>query len=194
MGEQLGPEAKKKVDETWKQIKDILEGGVTPLAVDQLQRLIQDKIQELRKMSDQAWQKGFEQAKPFLERNPKLKELLEQNKDQLMQGNVVELWQKVQDAARSGDTSDTERFVRETVDKAKATASGSGGMEQFLTAIPGGSEVVPTLKQLQEFAEKHGDEAQKLMKDAFKEVQDVLTRKVEEAKKLMDKASKDAKW
>lgn len=81
MGEQLGPEAKKKVDETWKQIKDILEGGVTPLAVDQLQRLIQDKIQELRKMSDQAWQKGFEQAKPFLERNPKLKGLLEQNKD-----------------------------------------------------------------------------------------------------------------
>lgn len=30
MGEQLGPEAKKKVDETWEQIKDILQGGVTP--------------------------------------------------------------------------------------------------------------------------------------------------------------------
>lgn len=82
------------------------------------------------------------------------------------------------------------RDLSETVDK----ASDSGGMEQFLTATPGESEIVPTLKQLQEFAEKYGDEAQKLMKDAFNEVQDVLTRKMEEAKKLMDKASKDAKW
>jgi gas vesicle protein len=194
MGDQYGPEAKKKVDETWKQVQDIIKGGIGIGTADQLRKLIQDKIQEVRKMGDQAWQKGLEQAKPYLDKSPKVKELIEQNKDKLMQGNLGELWEKVQAAAKSGDMCDIEKFVKETVEKGKSKAGGmGGGLEQYFNMIPGGSEIMPKFQQLQEIAEKHGDEAQKLAKDAFKEIQDVLSKKVDEAQKLADKASKDAK-
>ena len=194
MGDQYGPEAKKKIDETWKQVQDTIKGGIGLGTADQLRRLVQDKIQEVRKMGEQAWQKGIEQAKPYLDKSPKVKELVEQNKEKLMQGNMGELWEKVQAAAKSGDTSDVEKFVTETVEKGKSRTGVSGeGFEQYLNMIPGGSEIMPKLQQLQEIAEKHGDEAQKLAKDAFKEIQDVLSKKVEEGQKLAEKASKEAK-
>ena len=193
MGDQYGPEAKKKVDETWDQVKNILKGGVGLGTADQLRKLIQDKIQEVKKYGDQAWQKGMEQAGPALEKAPKVKELVEQNKDKLMQGDLGQLWEKVQQAAKSGDTGDLEKFVKDTVQKGKDKASGSGGLEQYMNMIPGGSEIMPKLQQLQEIAQKHGDEAEKLAKDAFKEIQDVLSKKIEEGQNLADKAKKDAK-
>jgi hypothetical protein len=66
--------------------------------------LIQDKTQEVRKLADQAWQKGLEQAKPYLDYSPKVQELVMQNKETLMQGNLTELWEKVRIAAKSGNT------------------------------------------------------------------------------------------
>ena len=51
MGDQFGPEAKKIVDEKWKQVQDILKGGVGVGAAEQLRRLIQDKTQEMRKVA-----------------------------------------------------------------------------------------------------------------------------------------------
>jgi ElaB/YqjD/DUF883 family membrane-anchored ribosome-binding protein len=59
MGDQFGPEAKKIVDETWKQVQDIPKGGVGVGTADQLRRLIQDKTREVRNLADQAWQKGW---------------------------------------------------------------------------------------------------------------------------------------
>jgi polyhydroxyalkanoate synthesis regulator phasin len=91
MGDQFGPEAKKIVDETWKQVQDILKGGVGVGTADQLRRLIQDKTQEVRKLADQAWQKGLEQARPYLDYSPKVRKLVVQNKETLMQGNLAEL-------------------------------------------------------------------------------------------------------
>jgi len=194
MGDQYGPEAKKKVDETWDQVKNILKGGVGLGTADQLRKLVQDKVQEVKKLGDQAWQKGMEQAGPALDKAPKVKELVEQNKDKLMQGNLSQLWEKVQQAAKSGDSSDLESFVKETVQQGKDKAGGGsgGGLEQYFNMIPGGSEIMPKLQQLQELAQKHGDEAEKLAKDTFKEIQDVLSKKVDEGQKLAEKAKKDA--
>jgi gas vesicle protein len=190
MGDQYGPEAKKKVEETWQQVQDILKGGIGLGTADQLRRLIQDKIQEVQKMGDQVWQKGVEQVKPYLNKNPKVKELVEQNKDKLMQGSLTELWEKVRTAAMSGDTRDLENFVRQTVEKGKSTAGGSAaGLQQYLNLIPGASEIMPKFEQLQEIAEKHGDEVQKLVKETFKEIQEVLNRKLEEAQKLAEKGT-----
>lgn len=193
MGDQYGPEAKQKVDETWNQVKDILKGGVGLGTADQLRKLVQEKIKEVRKYGDQAWQKGMEQAAPALEKAPKVKELLEKNKDKLMQGDLGKLWEKVTAAAKSGDTSDIESFVKDTVQKGSEKAGGSGGIEQYINMIPGGSEIMPKIQQLQELAQKHGDEAEKLAKDAFKEIQDILSKKVDEGQKLADKAKEDAK-
>ena len=144
MGDQFGPEAKKIVDKTWKQVQDILKGDVGVGTADQLRRLIQDKTQEVRKLADQAWQKGLEQAKPYLDYSPKVRELVMQNKETLMQGNLAELWEKVRVAAKSGDTGDLKKFIRETADRGKGKLGGfGGGLDQYFNLIPGGSEIIP---------------------------------------------------
>ncbi|EXJ79090.1 hypothetical protein A1O3_08591 [Capronia epimyces CBS 606.96] len=192
MGEHYGPEAKQKVDETWQQVRDILKGGVSVETATKLQSLVQEKTQELKQYGDQAWQKGIEQAKPLLDKQPQLKELLESNKEKLLQGDLGQLWQKVQEASKSGKTDDLQSFVKEQANKVSG-GSASGGIEQFLHMIPGGKELGPKLQQLQELSQKHGQEAEKLVKSAIEDVQKVLSQKVEEGQKLKEKAKADAK-
>lgn len=189
MGDQYGPEAKKRVDETWKQAQDILKGGFSASTLQKIQDLIREKTQELKKYGDQAWQKGIEQAKPFLDRQPELKKLVEENKDKLLQGDLGQLWQKLQEAAKSGNTDDIQKFVKEQTDKVSSKAG--GGIDQFLKMIPGGSELGPKLQQLQELSQKHGEEAEKLLKSAIEDVKEVLEQKIEEGRKLKNKVEKD---
>jgi hypothetical protein len=66
---------------------------------------------------------------------------VEQDKDTLIQGNLSELWEKVQEAAKSGYTGNLEKFIKETVDKGKSKTS--GGLEQYHNMIPGASEITP---------------------------------------------------
>merc|ERR1712000_295963 len=192
MGEQYGPEAKEKVEETWNQVREILKGGIGFGTVSQLQQLLQEKVQDIKKYGDQAWQKGIEQAKPILDKQPQLKELIENNKSKLLQGDLGQLWQKLQEAAKSGNTDDVQSFVKEQVNNMSQKAGG-GGIEQYLQMIPGGSEIGPKLQQLQELSQKHGQEAEKLVKSAMEDIKKVLSQKVEEGKKLKDKAEADAK-
>ncbi|KIW61684.1 hypothetical protein PV05_01776 [Exophiala xenobiotica] len=192
MGEQYGPEAKEKVEETYNQVRDILKGGIGLGTVSQLQQLLQEKVQDLKKYGDQAWQKGIEQAKPILEKQPQLKELIENNKSKLLQGDLGQLWQKLQEAAKSGNTDDVQNFVKEQVNNLSQKAGG-GGIEQYLQMIPGGSEIASKLQQLQELSQKHGQEAEKLAKSAMEDIKKVLSQKVEEGKKLKEKAEADAK-
>jgi len=58
LGDQLGPEAKKQVDETWKQVSDILKEGFSFSSGEKIYQLVQDKQQQIRKLGDQAWHKG----------------------------------------------------------------------------------------------------------------------------------------
>ena len=193
--EKMGPEAKQMVDKTWSQIQDILKsGGVNASSIDKIRQLVQDKSQELKKFGDQAWSKGLEEIKPYLDKSPKAKELLEKNKDALKSSNVAELWQQVKQAVNSGDTGDLENFVKQTTEKAKQASGGGGSgggntLSSFLSMIPGGSEIMPRLGQLQEIAQNEGQDAEKLVKETIKEIQDVLSKKIDEGKKLADKAS-----
>jgi hypothetical protein len=191
MGEQYGPEAKKKVDDTWNEARDILAGGVSVSTAQRLQQLIQEKTQEMQKYGDQVWQKGLEQAQPLLDKQPKLKQLFEENKSKLLKGDLGQLWQKVQEATKSGNTDDLQKFVRDQTQKVSDNAG--GGIEQFLDMIPGGKELGPKLQQLQELSEKHGQEAENLIKSAIEDVKKVLSQKVEEGQKLKEKAKSDVK-
>ena len=58
--------------------------------------------------------------------------------------------------------------------------------------IPGGGEILPKLSQLQQIAQEHGEDAEKIAKSTFEEIQQVLQRKVDEAQKLAKDASKKA--
>ena len=191
MADQYGPEAKKQVEETWGQVQGVLRGGFSAANIDKARKLIEEKVEQVKKMGDQAWQKGMEQAKPYLDKSPKVKELVEKNKDKLQSGDLGQLWQMVQEAAKTGKTEDLEKYIKDTAGKAQDSMS--GGMEQLFKMVPGGDEIVPKLRQLQELAQKHGKEAENLMRDALQEVKDVLQKKADEGQKLAEKAQKDAK-
>jgi cell division septum initiation protein DivIVA len=190
-GDKYGPEAKKEVDRTWQQISDVVKTGVSASNIEKIRSIVQEKVDKLKKMGDEAWDKGMEQAKPYLDKNPQVKKIVEENKDALKGGNVQELYERVKSAVEKGDTGDLESYVKSAANMAKQ--SGLGDYEKYLKQIPGGDQILPKLSQLQEVAQKHGDEAQKILKDAVSEISQILQKKGDEAAKLADKAKEDSK-
>lgn len=192
MGDKYGPEAKKQVDETWNQISDILKSGVSTDTVDKIRKLVEDKSQQIKKVGDDLWKKGMEQAKPYLDKNPQAKELVEKNADALKQGNVAQLYTAIKESVSSGNMEQLEKYVKEATEKTKQSGMGKE-IQKYAKMIPGGDQILPKLSELQEVAQKHGDEAQKILKDTYKEISDVLAKRIEQTQKLADKAKKDAK-
>ncbi|KAI0874427.1 hypothetical protein GGS24DRAFT_516655 [Hypoxylon argillaceum] len=192
MGENYGPEAKKQVDQTWKQGKEILGGGFSAANLDKVRRLVEDKIQQVKKLGDDAWNKALEGAKPYLDKNPKVKELIEKNASALKQGNAKEVFDHVKKAVESGDTSTLEDYVNKAKSKGEKAAS-SLGIDQYFKMIPSGSEILEKVNQLKEVAEKHKDEGEKLLEETTEELKQVLEKKLEKAKKIAEKTKKDSK-
>ncbi|KAM4060613.1 Apolipoprotein/apolipophorin [Hirsutella rhossiliensis] len=195
MGRNYGPEAKKQVDETWSQIKDIFAGGFTASNVDKARKLAEDKLQQVKKLGDDAWNKGLEQAKPFLDKNPKAKELIEKNADALKQGNMKELFDKVRSAVDSGDLGSLSKYVDSAVDKAKSKGSdmASGfGLDKYLKMITQDGEIMPKLQQIGQIAEKHKQEGEKLLKETIEELKQVLDKKSQKAQEIVDQAKKES--
>lgn len=196
MGDQYGPEAKKQVDETWRQLTEVWRGGLSAENVSRAQELLQEKTEQLRKMGDQAWKKGLEEAKPLLDKNPSIKKLVEENAEALRQGNAKELFNRARKAVESGDTGDLEKYVHEAVDKVKSKGSkaiSGTGLEQYLNELPSGGDILPKLQQLREVAGKHTDESEKLVRETVKELKQVLESKSEKAKEILEEAKEEAK-
>merc|ERR1711939_994325 len=192
-GDSYGPEAKKVYEDTKSQIQDIIKSGVSADSAQKLQKLVKEKLEQLKKMGDEAWKKGIEQAKPYLDKNPKVKELIENNADALKQGNAGELFEKAKQAVNEGSTEDLEKYVEQAKKKAEKSLGGLGGnIEQYLNKLPGGGEIFQKLQHLQEVAKQKGPEAQKLLEQTIKEVGDVLNKKSDEAKKIADDAKKES--
>ncbi|OAL54536.1 hypothetical protein IQ07DRAFT_583813 [Pyrenochaeta sp. DS3sAY3a] len=191
LGDKYGPEAKKEVDRTWQQVSDIVKTGLSAANVKKIQDVVQEKVDKLKKLGDEAWAKGLEQAKPYLDKNPEVKKLVEENADALKNGNIQELFKRVKSAVDKGDAGDLQDYIKTATKKAKE--SGLGDYEEYLNKIPGGDQILPKLSQLQEVAQKHGDEAQKILKDAVSEIGEVLKKRGDEAQELAKKAKNDAK-
>lgn len=194
MADQYGPDAKKELDQTYSQIKEVIGGGIGVGTIAKIKQIVDEKMQKVSQLGDAAWKKGMEQAKPALEKNPKMKELLEKNADALKSGNLSELWDKV----KSGNMEDMEKYVKDATEKAKSEGLGSFGSlgkeaEKYLKMIPGASEIMPKLQKLQEIGQKHGKEAEKLLKETYDEVASILEKKTKEAEKLGEKAKDNAK-
>lgn len=192
MGKNYGPEVKKQVDETWGQVKDILAGGFSADNLDKARKLIEEKVQQFSQVGDEAWKKGLEAAKPYLDKNPKVKELIEKNTDALKQSNLTELFNKV----RSGDVDDLSKYIQDTVEKGKdkaSSASSSLGLNKYLNMVPQGGDVLQKLQQIGEVADKHRDEGEKLFKETVEEIKRVLEKQSEKGKDIVEKAKKEAK-
>ncbi|KAK8076688.1 Fungal specific transcription factor domain-containing protein [Apiospora phragmitis] len=198
LGEQYGPEAKKQVDETWKQLSDIFKGGFSAASVDKARKLIQEKTEQVKKLGDEGWKKGLEQAKPYLDKYPQAKKLLEENEDALKQGNTTELFKTLSSSLEKKDLGGFEDYVKKTVDQAKSKGQQAGqsfglNLDSYFNMIPQGGEILPKLKQMKEVAEKHQDEGEKLLKETMDEIKQVLEKKSQRAQEIIDKAKKESK-
>ncbi|TLD29681.1 hypothetical protein E2P81_ATG05975 [Venturia nashicola] len=192
MGDSLGPEAKKQVDQTWDQVKDISKSGFSADSITKIKKVVEEKVEVLKKMADEAWSKGMEKAQPYLEKNPQIKKIVEENKDALKQGNFQELYNKIEKAVKSGDTKELEDYAKGAGEKAKKAASSmGGGLDQYIKMIPGGAQLGEHFGKFQEVVQKRGPEAQKLAEETIKEIQDLLAKKSDEAEKIAEKAKKD---
>ncbi|KAL4875113.1 hypothetical protein BJY04DRAFT_202622 [Aspergillus karnatakaensis] len=195
MGDAYGPQAKEEVNRTWEQISSIVKGGVSVKSVDEIRKLIQEKREKLQKLGDEAWQKGFDEYKQYLEKNPKLKELVENNADALKKGNFTELWGLVKDSASSGKTEEVEKYVKDKVGQAKDTAEKSGAvdLDKWSNLVPDGSKVLTQLQLLQQIGEKKGKDAEGVLKETVGELQEVLKKRKEQLEKIADEAKEESK-
>ncbi|KAJ5550917.1 hypothetical protein N7535_001145 [Penicillium sp. DV-2018c] len=191
MGDAYGPQAKEEFNKTWGQISNIVQRGVSVESVDEIRKLIQDKKQKLQKYGDEAWQKGLEQSQQYLDKNPKVKELVENNADALKKGNFQELWGLVKESASSGKTEDVEKYVKDKVNQAKN--SNLGNLDKWLNMVPGGSQIIPQLQEFQTIAQAKGDEAQGVLKETLEELRDVLKKRKEQVEKLAEEGKQEAK-
>ncbi|KAJ6104556.1 hypothetical protein N7523_010876 [Penicillium sp. IBT 18751x] len=191
MGDAYGPKAKEEVNQTWKQISTIVQRGVSQDSFEEIKNLIQDKKNKLQKMGDEAWQSGLEESQQYLEKSPKLKQLVEENADTLKKGNFKDLWGLVKESASSGKTEQVEKYIKEKTEEAKNT--NLGGLDKWLNMVPGGSNIIPQLQSLQTVAQEKGSEAEKVLSETIEELQDVLKKRKEQVEKLAEEAKKDTK-
>ncbi|KAI0165555.1 hypothetical protein GGR57DRAFT_447895 [Xylariaceae sp. FL1272] len=194
MGENYGPEAKKQVEETWKEAKEILGGGLSVANLNKVRSLFQDKLQIVQKLGDEVWNKALEEAKPYLSKNSKVKELIEKNASVLKKGNAKELFEEAKKAIESGNTSSLEEFINKAKSRGSQSSSMSFGLDQYFTKmIPNGSEILEKAQQLKEVAENHTEEGEKLLRETMEELKQVLEKKSERAKQIVEKAKRNAK-
>ena len=111
LGDRIGPQAKQEIDQTWKQVNELLQGGLTATTLVKAQSLLREKTQKLQEMGEQAFNQGWDQLKPLLDKNPKVKEAVEGNMDALKQGNISETVSKVKDAVQSGNVQDLQQYI-----------------------------------------------------------------------------------
>lgn len=201
LGNSYGPKAKKQVDQVWDEINNILKGGVNAESIDKIQSVVQDRIKAVQKFRDRAWKEGMEQAKPYLDKSPQARELLEKNANALKKGNAGELFEQVRQSVQSGDLDSIERYVQSAVKRQTEQSSDDGaeeGGEQSIGSLPGAGNVVSTLSQKmhqihQITRSEHGQDAKQIAKDTADEIEQILNRRLSEAQRLIENAEKKTK-
>ncbi|KAL2257958.1 hypothetical protein VTK26DRAFT_8910 [Humicola hyalothermophila] len=198
MAAHYGPEARKLADETWDQISDVMASGFSTESVDKARKLVEDRTWQLRKIGDELWEKGLEQAKPYLDKSPRVKELVMGNQDVLKQSNVVALFQQIRSLGDGGDAGKLEDYVRQAVDKAKQAggrgtkmALGGGGSFAALGQFVGddaGRAVKDNIQLLAEVVDKHSDEGKQLLDETRGDLRQLLEEKAKKAQKIIEKA------
>jgi hypothetical protein len=190
MGDAYGPQAKEEVNQTWQQISGIVQRGASVDSAEDIKNLIQEKKTKLEKLGDEAWQKGFEESRQYLDKSPKLKQMVEDNADALKKGNFQDLWGLVKESASSGKMEDVEKYIKDKVGQAKKSSLGDLDLQKM---VPGGSSVIPQLQSLQAVAHKRGSEAEEVLKQTVEEIQDVLKKRKEQMEKIAEEGKEDSK-
>lgn len=192
MVDSYGPEAKEQLDQTYQQIKDVIKEGVSAESISKVRYLIQDKTEKVKKLGDDAWEKGLEQAKPYLDKYPQAKEMIEDNADALKNRNIKDVFENVKSAVESGNMDDLEEYVKQAGDRVRNSGL-SQNVEQYAKMTTGGGEIMRRLQKLQEVAKMRGGEAEGILSGAYDDIRRILAKRTAEAEKLATMVEKDAK-
>ncbi|KAL2148063.1 hypothetical protein VTI28DRAFT_119 [Corynascus sepedonium] len=201
MGAQYGPEARKLVDETWSQINDVLSSGFSAESADKVRKIVQERTEQVRKAGDEFWEKGLEQAKPYLDKSPRLKELVTNNSDLLKKGNVTELFKQLKSLGEGGDAGKVEEYVKQAVDKAKEKGSQAAGGSTGLAALSQllgtssddvGRKLQDHIGLLSEVANKHSSEGKQLLEETKDDLRKLLEEKAKKAQKIVESAKNES--
>ncbi|TFK54318.1 hypothetical protein OE88DRAFT_1624751 [Heliocybe sulcata] len=222
--EKQGPEAKKIFDDTKKQVMEIFSKGVSQDALNQAQDLVQSKSSEIRQLAEksakQAWDNGLNQAAPYLDKLPEIRQTLEENATKFIAagaaalptgggditGSAKEVFDRIREVAEAKGGKQKEKveelkkFVQ---DKAKeAEERGKGGMQNgweslvsFIRMVPGGEEALektPNVKEFIKVSQERSDDARQLAKETYEEILRVLEEKGKKAKRMAEETGKDA--
>ncbi|PNS16946.1 hypothetical protein CAC42_4910 [Sphaceloma murrayae] len=189
LGERLGPKAKEQVEKTWAEVGDVLKGGLGVGTIERVRKLVEQKMEEVRKLGDQAWEEGLEQVKPYLEKNPQVKELVEGNVEALKKGNYGEVFNKVKDSVKSGNVDELKKYVDQLSNSAQEY--GEKAWDEGLKQAKPYLDKNPKIKQLVE------ENADKLKKGDYKELfnkvkSSVESGNIDELKGYVDEVTKGA--
>lgn len=200
MGAQYGPEAQKLADETWRQVNDVMASGFSAESADKVRKIVEERTQQIRRIGDDLWQKSLEQAKPYLDKNPRVREMIEGNSDLLKQGNVASLFKQIKSLGEGGDMGKLEDYVKQAVDKGKAAGSKATGggstfaaLSQFLgtASDDAGRKLQDNIGVLSEVVDKHSSEGKQLMEETKEDLRKLLEEKAKKAKKIVDSAKSE---
>ncbi|KDQ57699.1 hypothetical protein JAAARDRAFT_207184 [Jaapia argillacea MUCL 33604] len=212
LAEKQGPEAQRIYDDTKKQVMEIFSKGFSQDAVSQASSLIQSKTSEVRKLGESsaqdAWKKAMDQARPYLEKLPEVRQQLEDNSGKLVSAAVAfsggsstqEIFEKVKSVAEAKGgvqkekVDELKKFIMSKVDEAEER--GSAGMEKgwqaletFIKTVPGGNEMLektPDVQVLIKLSQERGEEAKQLAQETYRDLLKVLEDKAQKAKRLAE--------
>ncbi|KAI5844346.1 hypothetical protein BZA05DRAFT_378794 [Tricharina praecox] len=207
LGRTYGPEAQKVVDETYKEVEEIISKGLSPAGIYKATQLVQEKTQQVkdlgRKAAEKAWEKGSDEAQQYLDKAPQLKKIVEENLDSikavalgggLSVSQIPNIFQKIKDVATSGgdNKESIDRLKRYMEDLAKQGKSkmGGDGSDTWQSLITMVFKETPDVSEIMDMVNKKGPEAEKLAKETMEEISEVLRKKVDEAKKLAKEEKK----
>jgi len=154
MASSQGGEAKKYIDEAYKQVEGMMKDG--KVDTQKIGKLIDDATSKAQGLGDTAWNTAMDKAKPFLDKNPELKKLVEENADKLKKGDFQGLVSKLQDAVKNGDTKDLQSYIQKQMSQLQGMTDDAwkGAMARASIYLDKYPEVKKTLEEKAEVLRK----------------------------------------
>lgn len=111
LGEKNGGEIQKQVQQTYKQVTDMVKSG--KIDSDKISSLVSEGMKKAQDASESAKSQFTDKIKPFVEKNPAIKKMIDENMDKLKSGQFGDLVKQIESAAKSGKTDDLQNYLKE---------------------------------------------------------------------------------
>ncbi|EKM54428.1 uncharacterized protein PHACADRAFT_258266 [Phanerochaete carnosa HHB-10118-sp] len=197
--ERSGPETKKLVSDTVKQVQDILSNSKnTPETVNRVRELIEQKGQQLK---ETVWNNVAKEA----EKNPELKDLLNQNKAAFVAagssfGSLSDVLDRVRQVLKDGADPQKVNELKEFVQSRAKEAQTKGweGLQSWIKSMPGGEEALKNLSEVDiqsliALTKDKSEDAKHLAEETYQDILKVLKDKAGKAKKIADEGKQEVK-